>query len=158
MAGTGDSKGERRPLRVKRRRRGQPRRSGVQGIASIASNRTFQALGIFLICILAFQLIIVCFHDEIIRFSKKNKHLVEPRKAFSDFPDLNDQRRQQNVADAASNDQPAHLFPHLAPLPIFAPIENGKDLETATLNGKPTIAGIASILSSFLQEILFMCL
>lgn len=48
---------------------------------------------------------------------------------------------------------PPHLYPPLPPLPPFATIPNGDQLSRETLEGKPTISGIAAILTKFLLEL-----
>lgn len=55
-----------------------------------------------------------------------------------------------DAPDEALPDGP-HLTPRLPHLPIFADIENAEQLMADTLEGRPTIAGIAVILNKFTE-------
>lgn len=80
---------------------------------------------------------------------QSQKTMVDP---VGDVQDPADELPQGNAVGVEEEDGP-HLTPRLPYLPIFADIPNGDTLAEDTLQGKPTIAGIAVILNRFTKAL-----
>jgi len=63
-----------------------------------------------------------------------------------------DSKKTSGLRISQKHDSP-HLFPKVAVLPVFATIPNAESLMAETYDGKPTIAGIISILQTFLSKL-----
>jgi hypothetical protein len=132
-------------------------------MSSLTQNVCFLGLVILAAMALMVNLLVVVHHDEIVGYLEDPAALLHIQTG--DLGDLTHKVSSNiihKLADAAGgraihSDQghagTSHLYPPLPYLPAFAKIPDSQQLIQDTLNGKPTMAGVASILNQFIQAL-----
>ena len=122
---------------------------GGDGLCSSLPTAIFVVLGVLLLAMLGFLYEFAHEHDAAPAGAATIRRAAQQAM---DQPSIKVPNVAANVAKSANQNDHEALIDTTPVLPIFVEMPNGQQAMEDTLNGKPTMAGIITIMQSFLNE------